>query len=241
VDASSFKGVSIVSDTTTRFYGVTVTSVSAGTSIVVSGTAGDNADAEATAAFGLVKVESRGSVFNGTTWDRKRGDTAGEYVQGSVSVTTAVGTRPLGIAGRAASTNPTTVADGALVSAMFTRSGKLVVTEGNPRELKTRSNITLSTTTEAVLQVSGTAGTFNDILTLVASNGSTQTVRVDFKDISGGSVVYSCWLAANGGGFVLPVGTLLPQATAASNWTATLSTGLTTNDVRIMVVTSQNK
>lgn len=52
----------------------------------LSGALPNNADAVATVATGLSGVDSYNFVFNGTTWDRQRGDlTGGAWIQGAVA------------------------------------------------------------------------------------------------------------------------------------------------------------
>jgi hypothetical protein len=163
-------------------------------------------------------------------------------VQGPVTTTVTVGNNPVFVGGRAATTSiaqPST--DGGMQPFMVTNQGKLVVALNGPRSLKGKQTTTLSTTTETTIVTAGAAGLFQDLTGLTAFNGSTQTVRVDIRDATAGSVVFSACLAANGGGFVFPIASLLVQTTAANNWTAQLSDGTTTNNVRINAVFDTTK
>lgn len=76
-------GVSLTAISATERLGVSITAVS-GFVMPVSGTANDNADGKATVSTGLVGVDAHNAVFNGTTWDRQRGDTNGTFVKNTV-------------------------------------------------------------------------------------------------------------------------------------------------------------
>lgn len=160
--------------------------------------------------------------------------------QGPVSPTVTVSGNPVLQGLRASTSLPTAVANGAAVHQMADKSGRSAVVLGGGRENKVRNNITLTNGTETTLVAAGSAGVFRDLETLVASNGSTQTVRVDFRDATGGTVRFSVWMAGGGGGFVLPAGTIIPQTTAANNWTAQLSETPAANDIRIMAVARED-
>ena len=261
VDSPAYKGVTIVSDATTRFYGMTITSSSIALPVTVtawpaaflgvsiSGIAsgisftavgnGDYASDGEAPETNLLAAETYGMYWNGTSADRVKGNTNGTFVQGSVSATVSVAGNPILNGGRASTTAVTAVSDGAMVSAMFTKTGKQVVALNDPREMKVNGKATLTNTTPTLLLVSGTAGTFNDITTLYISNGSTQTVRVDISD--GATIILSAWCAANGGGVVIPASSLVPQSAAATSWWATASQSLATNDIRVFASFSQNK
>lgn len=159
-------------------------------------------------------------------------------VAGNVSATVTDSGNPIKTGGKASTALPTAVAAGARVDGWYDKNGRVIVSLGGPRERKVMATLTLSTTTETTL-IAATASTFHDIETLMASNGSTQTVRVDLRTTTGGAVVQSVWLAP-GGGYCLPIHTILPQAAVNTNWTAQLSTGIATNDVRIFATSNDN-
>jgi hypothetical protein len=235
---TAYIGAVNVSNTATSPVYITAT----GAGLYVVGNGDGTADGD-TIEPNLVAAETYPMVFNGSTWDRLRGTTSGMQVQGPVSPTVTAAGNPVYIGGKTLTitANLATNSDGAMTPFMTTKSGKMVTALNGPREIKGKATITLSTNSETTLVAAGSSGIFNDIDSLVASNGSTQTVRVDFRDATAGSVVFSCWLAANGGGFVLPVGTSLVQTTAANNWTAQLSAGTASNDVRILATYHQTK
>lgn len=104
------------------------------------------------------------------------------------------------------------------------------------REQVFSSNITLnSSTTETSLIAAGGSGIYNDICLIVVSNTSASTnTRIDFRDATGGTVIFS--LMSIGGqqpiGFSPPIP--IPQTTANTAWTAQCATS--TADIRIYVV-----
>jgi hypothetical protein len=140
---------------------------------------------------------------------------------------------PLGIGLNARTTNPVSVADGDRVRAIGDKSGSLVVTLNNVRELTAQNTITLSTTTETTLLTAGAAGVFHDLTFLSCTNTSATLARVDIRDATAGTVRQSWAVAASGGGFTTSLLTPFTQTTAANNWTAQLSTAVT--DVRCNV------
>jgi hypothetical protein len=158
------------------------------------------------------------------------------YIAGPVSATVTVAGNPMLSGCRASVALPTAVSNGAAVFAMADKTGRSIVALNGPRERKSKATITLSTTAETTLCAAGSAGVFHDLELLYASNGSTQTVRVDIRDATAGPVIFSSWLSPGGGGFIIAPGTTIPQTTAANDWTAQLSTGIATNDVRLFNV-----
>lgn len=81
------------------------------------------------AAGGILYPRVFSRVFNGTTWDRARGNTNGAFVQGSVASGGANAGNPVKIGGPFNTTQPT-VADGQMVDGQFTARGTLKVTPG---------------------------------------------------------------------------------------------------------------
>lgn len=94
---------------------------------------------------------------------------------------------------------------------------------------------TISGSTAETTIVTATPLLFNDICLIVISNTSASTnTRIDFRDTTGGSVLFS--LQSFGGqnptGFSVPIP--LPQTSINTNWTAQCATS--TVDIRIYVV-----
>jgi hypothetical protein len=67
------------------------------------------------------------SVFNGSTWDRQRGDTNGAYANGNVAHDAVDAGNPIKIGGKARTTLPSVVAADDRVDAYFTAYGQLGV------------------------------------------------------------------------------------------------------------------
>lgn len=97
---------------------------------------------------------------------------------------------------------------------------------------KIQGNILLSTTSETTL-IAGVAGDFHDLEELVITNTSPiTTVRVDFRDTTGGTVKFSITaLASIALPFPFSVCVSQDVANLGGNWTAQLSAAV--SDVRI--------
>ena len=110
--------------------------------------------------------------------------------------------------------------------------GRQIVTSA-PRGQRAKNTITLTTTTETTLLSAGGASIFNDITKLLIANTSGTDVRVDFRDATGGSVIFSVFAPAGQTVGVSAGDDPIPQTTANNNWTAQLSAAVT--DVRIFI------
>ncbi|GEM_PF-3356489 len=174
--------------------------------------------------------------INGTTI--VTGGVAGsQSVGGPTASGASLTANPLTLGGRAATTNPTAVADGQVVNAAFDKLGKQITVPGCPRELIVKSGvITLTTTTETTL-FSSVASTFLDIYALSCSNTSATAVRVDVRDSTAGTIQYPLYVPA-GDIRGLTTGIIIPQTTAANNWTIQLSGAVT--DVRCVAFACKN-
>lgn len=150
----------------------------------------------------------------------------------------AVSGSPLLQGAEARTANPTAVGNGDAVRLMADDVGRQVVAPHGVRDLTGHANITLSSGTETTLISAGAAGVFRDLLLVTLSNTSSTAVRVDIRDSTGGTIRYSMFLAADGGGAVIPFPAPFKQAAAANNWTAQLSSAVT--DVRVMAQYVEN-
>lgn len=121
-------------------------------------------------------------------------------------------------------------ADGDYQALSVDKLGRPIVTTA-PRGQRVKNTITLSTTTETTLLSAGGASIFNDITKLIIANTSGTDVRVDFRDATGGSVIFSVFAPAGQTVGVSAGDDPIPQTTANNNWTAQLSAAVT--DVRI--------
>ena len=122
--------------------------------------ADDLADGETTTENGMPVVAPW--VFNGTTWDRLRGDTAGLYVGGNVAHDAADSGNPVKIGGIANSTNPAVVTAGDRVNGNFNLLGALMVGIAGP-------NTTAGSDATNLTQLHGQTG--SNISTPIGSGG----------------------------------------------------------------------
>jgi hypothetical protein len=159
-------------------------------------------------------------------------------VEGAAAHNAAVAENPVLVGGEARTTNPTAVGDGDAVRAMHDDLGRQVVAPHAVRDRTVHNTITLSTTTETTLVAAGGAGVFRDLVALVLSNTSATAVRVDIRDSTAGTIRLSVFLAADGGGAVIPFPVPLTQAAVNNNWTAQLSAAVT--DVRVTAQAIEN-
>ena len=166
----------------------------------------------------LVPVENYGMRFNGRTWDRVRGDTNGSWAQGSTPTGAVSSANPLPMGGVGRSTLPNAVTDGAMVYALFTKSGKLVTVADGPRETRRSGSVTLTAATEQTLVTAGVVGVYHDMTLLVITNSGTNKNVVWLRDVTAGTPIMPIAIAA-GGGAVIPFNPPLAQTTAQSNWT----------------------
>jgi hypothetical protein len=230
---------SITNTVTVGTHAVTINSAATGLAVNVSNTVtvGTHAVTINSAATGLAvnvsnsattAVQVAGSITNTVN------------VQGPVSATVAVGTNPVLFGGRAATTFPAAVADGALIAAQFTKSGKLVVMPQSIPELVTRTTTTISASTVETTVLALLASTFWDIDSIsVINTDGTNNTRIDFRSATGGPVVFSMGAAKAFGGFVQSFPVPMPQDAVGTNWTAQCS--VSTTDIRINIVAHQRK
>ena len=92
---------------------------------------------------------SRGSVWNGSTWDRQAGSTGGSFVHGAIAHDGIDSGNPIKIGGKASSTLPTAVAANDRVDALFDLVGRQVTAQKSVTS--TLSNVAGSITSVTVL------------------------------------------------------------------------------------------
>jgi hypothetical protein len=145
------------------------------------------------------------------------------------------------LAGNAITTLPTAATAGNLTGVSVDKFGRQVVLPQTTRDNIGTQTTTISTTTETTI-VTAAASIFNDLLALIVSNtaASGSDTRIDFRDTTGGTVLFS--LMSRGGqqpvGFTLG-GVAIPQTSVNTNWTAQLASAVT--DIRIYAVFAKNK
>jgi len=144
---------------------------------------------------------------------------------------------PVKIGGIARTTNPTAVAAGDRADLFMDDLGKAIVYPIAPRDrIVAGGRISLTSTTETTLIAAGGAGVFRDLVMLMMSNEAATEVRVDFRDATAGTVLFSIDLAPDGGGAIVPFRVPWPQATANGNWTAQLSAAVSTVYITALAV-----
>lgn len=150
-------------------------------------------------------------------------------VDGIAAHDVAVAGDPVAIGGRASANEPTEVsADGDAVWAWCDRKGRIVVAPHHP-EPEAPVAVTLTLSSQVNIIAAPGASLSHYVTLLTGSNThATTSVRVDIKD--GSTVRFSFFLAAAGGGFVLPLPVPWKLAANAA-LTAQLSAAVT--DVRI--------
>jgi hypothetical protein len=135
---------------------------------------------------------------------------------------------------------PTAVSDGQKVAQIADKFGRQVMVPITLRDLTGTQTTTISASTTETTIVSAAASEFHDLVMLIVSNTSTATnTRIDFRDTTGGTVLFSLESIGGGNpvGFALPLP--IPQTSSNTNWTAQCATS--TTDVRIYAVYAKNR
>lgn len=148
-------------------------------------------------------------------------------VGGDIAHGTAVGTsKPLVVAGRGATANPTANADGNVTRIMTDKLGKVVAVSA-VRDLKGIQQTTITSSTSETTIVTAVASTFLDVYGLVIANKSATATLVTIKDATAGTTRSIFYVpAGDTRGFMLDAGSALPQAAVNNNWTATCGTSV---------------
>lgn len=141
----------------------------------------------------------------------------------------------------AATALPTAATAGNLVGAMADKFGRQVMLPVTVRDLVGTQTTTISASTAETTIVSQAASVFNDLLCLIVSNTSASTnTRIDFRDTTGGSVIFSLESIGGAPPVGIPfMGVPIPQTTVNTNWTAQCAAS--TTDIRIFAVFVKNR
>lgn len=201
--------------------------------VTVVNTGGDHMEVLATQTDALANntnaavAAALGYVFNGTTFDRVRaGDRAGSLLvdaDGNLAHDDPDAGNPIKIGGRAQSTLPALVADDDRVDTLHDRSGRIVTAPVGLPEMQDRLRTVLTDANETTI-AGATAAEFHDLTMLTLSNDSASEVSVDIRDDTGGTILMTIDLAADGGGAIIPFsGEPWYQALVNDNWTAEAS------------------
>jgi len=133
---------------------------------------------------------------------------------------------------------PSAATDGNLTGTMMDKFGRQVVLPVTIRDLIGTQTTTISASTSETTIVTAAASVYNDLIMLVVSNTSATAARVDFRDTTAGSVLFSLYVPAGDTRGFAP-GVAIPQTSVNTNWTAQSSASVT--DLRVYAVFTKNK
>lgn len=140
---------------------------------------------------------------------------------------------------RASTVLQTAATPGHMIGSMSDKYGRKVVLNGTIRDLVGTQSTTISSSTSETTIVTAAASTYNDLTTIVVSNTSSTTpTRVDFRDTTGGAVLFSLYVPYSdmrGISFQRPI----PQTNVNTNWTAQCASSV--SDIRIYAVYDKNR
>jgi hypothetical protein len=134
--------------------------------------------------------------------------------------------KPIMVAGRATTANPTAVADADVSRIMVDKLGKVIAVSA-VRDLKGVQATTITSSTSETTIVTAVASTFLDVYGLILTNSSASAQVVTIKDATAGTTRAVIEVpAGDTRGFMLDAGSAIPQAAVNNNWTATCTTSL---------------
>lgn len=134
---------------------------------------------------------------------------------------------------------PAAATAGNLTGEIGDKFGRQVVLPVTIRDLVGTQTTTLTTSTSETTIVTQTASVFHDLIALIISNTSATAARLDFRDTTGGSVLFSIYVpAGDTRGFSMG-GVPIPQTSVNTNWTAQSSASVTS--IYIYAVFASNK
>lgn len=199
--------------------GTTTAAVIAGTLALKTDLSSVSGTATVTAAAGVLKVGIVGNA-NGAI---------------DAAMAAAVPANGIHIGGKAAIANPTNATAGNLTPFMLDKAGRVVFTPGNVRENIGVQQTAVPVTTETTIITAGGAGVFNDLTGLIISTTNLIAATITIKDAVAGTtrmvLNYPNAALAPGAPLVLNFWPPIPQAVAASAWTATISAAATSVNV----------
>jgi hypothetical protein len=123
------------------------------------------------------------------------------------------------VSGVARQTNPTAVADAAVVKASFDDLGRQVITPYQVRDLVSTAYSTITTGIETTLIAAAGAGVFLDCVEIVCANTSDAAVDIDFRSVTAGNVEFSITVPADSTAGKVPA-VPWPQGNPNNNWTS---------------------
>jgi hypothetical protein len=138
-------------------------------------------------------------------------------VVGDAAHDAAVAGNPLLQGGEARTSNPTAVASGDVVRSMHDDLGKQITYPYTVRDLINTAYVSLANGTETTL-LAATAGSFNDLISVMGANQSDAAVTLDLRMVTAGNVVMSLEIPANSTAGIVPA-VPYPQSDTGNNWT----------------------
>jgi hypothetical protein len=158
--------------------------------------------------------------------------------QGDIGSGTADSGNPVKIGGIAQTGNPTAVSLGQRVSASFDKVGRQVCI-GAVRLTKAVQKTSITVATETTVVTAGGTNIFNDVYAIIVTNKSATGVSVDFKDATAGTTRMTLYApATDTRGFTVPVDSAMVQAVSNNNWTATVSSAVTSIEITMLYVSN---
>lgn len=148
-----------------------------------------------------IYAASFGYVWDGSLFQRARGDTLGTYVTGPTAHDAAATGNPVRIGAKARTANVTAVTNGDAVDLTATTTGSLTVSmntipeEWNQDAVSSDSGIT--TSGETNIKGAAAAGIRRYVTSFQLSNASATATLVKIRDGSGGTVLWKIKLPAN--------------------------------------------
>ena len=113
--------------------------------------------------------------------------------------------------------NPTAIAND-WVAPAADDLGRIVTRPVQVRDLIKTAYVALANGTETTL-LATTAGTFNDLIMITATNNSTAATQLDIRDATGGNIVHTMYLPASTGPVGFAPAVPYPQGNQGNNWT----------------------
>lgn len=187
----------------------------------ISSEADDSDGVSTSAAVNNLSVMARNTWFNGTTWDRARGNTNGQFIHGTTAHDSADAGNPVKVGFKARTANPTPVAANDRTDAYADTVGRQIVRPVQVRGLMQTAFVSVVNGTEATL-LAGATGVYHDLVYVMAANHSDAAVSIDIRQSTGGTVQMALEVPANGtAGVSLPIP--IPQDHADASWTVDMA------------------
>lgn len=166
-------------------------------------------------------------------------DGAGNLMSvGNIAHGTADAKNPVKVGFYATNANRTRVSNAQRTDGIADLAGRQITNLGAVRELRAKQTTTISASTSETTIVTAAASIFNDLAALIISNTSATATRLDVRDTTAGTILFSLYIPAGDvRGFSLP-GFSLPQTTVNTNWTAQSSVSVT--DLRVLAIYEKN-